>query len=183
VLLARMPTGAAAAGYGPVMQLYGAVTLFELGQADEARARSPLQPGVPLERPDDYQATFLDTAAAIVAAETGDVAVAPALLERLDPLRGRWAFAGTGAASLGFVDLAVARLLALLGQREAAGEAFAAAVRAHEAAGTPAGLARALVHQGRFLGAHGGGALARAAAIADAHGLVPIARLAAAPVP
>jgi hypothetical protein len=98
-------------------------------------------------------------------------------------LRGRWAFAGTGAASLGFVDLAVARLLALLGEREAAGEAFAAAVRAHEAAGTPAGLARALVHQGRFLGAHGDGARARAAAIADAHGLVPIARLAAAPVP
>ncbi len=156
------PTRPGAIGFALALQLYSAVILFDLDRRDEATARVPYRRGELPERPLDYVTVFIDAAAAHVAAEIGDAAAVPALLERLSPMAGRWANAGTGAGSLGLVDLAIARLHATAGADEDARAWFARAVENHERIGAPAWLARSLLHQGVFLGADGGDALDRA---------------------
>ena len=164
-----------AIGFALALQLYSAVMLFDLGRRDEAIARIPYRRGEVPERPLDYVTVFIDVAAAHVAAELGDAAAVPALLERLEPMAGRWANAGTGAGSLGLVDLAIARLHATAGDDAAAREWFATAVDRHERIGAPAWLARSLLHQGVFLGPDGAASLDRAAALADTYGLPIVA--------
>ena len=85
-----------AIGFALTLQLYSAVMLFDLGRRDEAIARIPYRSGEVPERPLDYVTVFIDVAAAHVAAELGDAAAVPALLERLEPMAGRWANAGAG---------------------------------------------------------------------------------------
>ena len=164
-----------AIGFALALQLYSAVMLFDLGRRDEAIARIPYRRGEVPERPLDYVTVFIDVAAAHVAAELDDAAAVPALLERLEPMAGRWANAGTGAGSLGLVDLAIARLHATAGDDAAAREWFATAVDRHERIGAPAWLARSLLHQGVFLGPDGAASLDRAAALADTYGLPIVA--------
>ena len=179
-VLAAFPPEVRGPGYTTAIQLYAAVMLFDLGRPADARARIPMPPGALLDRPLDYLTVFLDVAAATVAAETADEVAAAGLLTRLAPLAGRWANAGTGAGSLGFVDLALARLQVVAGDHAAARQGFEQAVVVHERAGTPPWLARTLVHQGRFLrsvgdGAAGDAALARAAQLAELHRLPIVA--------
>ena len=164
-----------AIGFALALQLYSAIVLFDLGRHDEASARIPYRRGAVPDRPLDYVTVFIDVAAAHVAAELGDAAAVPALLERLEPMAGRWANAGTGAGSLGLVDLAIARLHETAGDEGAAREWFATAVDRHERIGAPAWLARSLLHQGLFLGPDGAASLDRAAALADTYGLPIVA--------
>lgn len=174
-------------GYGLAWRLYTAVILFDLGRPAEARQRIPYGPGEVPVRPDDYTRTFIDTAAAIVAVETADLVSARALLQRLLPMAGRWAAGGSAALSLGLVSLAIARLSHLLGDEEQAELWFGDAVAGHERAGTPAWLARSLLYQGRFWIDCGrmdaaAAALERAASIARAYGMAPVAAQVAAQV-
>ncbi|MDT3443389.1 BTAD domain-containing putative transcriptional regulator [Pseudofrankia sp. BMG5.37] len=167
-------------GFALAVRLYVAVILFDLGRPDDAVRQLPYPRGTVPDRPLDYVTVFIDVAAAIVAAETGDAVAAAVLLDRITPWAGRWASAGTAAASLGLVDLAIARLHAAVGDTARARPAFAAAVAGHERVGSPAWLARSLLHQGRFLRAAGDGAAAsaaftRAAALADAFALPIVA--------
>ncbi|MCU1503360.1 MAG: regulatory protein LuxR, partial [Ilumatobacteraceae bacterium] len=163
-------------GYALVVRLFTAVILFDLGRRDEALERLPYARGEVPTRPLDYTTTFVDTAAANIAAETSDRVGAAALLARLAPMAGRWVAPGTGAASLGLVDLALARLHATLDRTDDARGWFEAAVAGHERLGAPAWLARSLLHQGRFLvrcgePAAGTAALRRAAELAREHRL------------
>ncbi len=177
---ARLPGGA----YALMVQLYVVIILFDVGQAAEARRRIPHPRGTLIERPLDHTTVFLDVAAGIVAAETNDVVAASGLLARLAPMAGRWSNLGTAAGSLGFVDLTIARLHATVGDRPSAGHWYDRAVGVHEGAGTPAWLARTLLHQGRFLldedPQRAGECLDRAAALADTFGLAIVARQVAA---
>lgn len=180
-LVTGLRAAPAAGGYANALRLLGAVILFDLGRPDDAVRLLPHARGTLLDRPLDYVTTFLDVAAAHAAAETADAAAAVGLLERLSPYAGRWANAGTGAGSLGLVDLAIARLHVTVGDGPAARHWFERAVVGHERTETPAWLARSLVHQGRFLidaGAAEDGrrALVRAAALADAFALPIVAR-------
>jgi hypothetical protein len=133
------------------------------------------------DRPLDYQTIFIDVAAATVAVELRDLDAAAGLLARLAPWAGRWANAGTAAGSLGLVELALGRLHAVLGHDDDARRWFAAAVAGHEQAGSPAWLARSLLHQGRYLRSQGDDVAAqraflRAAGIAEEYALVIVAR-------
>ena len=116
------PTTEGAIGFALALQLYSAILLFDLDRRDEAIARIPHRRGEVPDRPSDYVTVFIDVAAAHVAAEVGDLAAVPALLDRLAPMAGRWANGGTGAGSLGLVDLAIARLHATAGNVEQARE-------------------------------------------------------------
>ena len=170
-----------AAGYARAIRLYLAVVMFDLDRREEAESLVAHPRGTLLDRPLDYLTTFLDVAAAIIAAETEDTVAAAGLLDRLSPFAGRWANAGTGAGSLGLVDLTLARLHATVGDEVAARHWFEAAVVGHEHVGAPAWLARSLLHQGRFLRSRGepvaaADALRRAGAIAEAFSLPIVAQ-------
>ncbi len=180
-LIDAVLAGADVTGFALAIRLYVAVILFDLGRPDDAVRQLPYPQGTVPDRPLDYVTVFIDVAAAIVAAETGDAVAAAVLLDRITPWAGRWASAGTAAGSLGLVDLAIARLHATVGDTARARPAFAAAVAGHERVGSPAWLARSLLHQGRFLRAAGDEAAAlaaftRAAALADAFALPIVAR-------
>ena len=102
-------------------------------------------------------------------------------------MSGRWAAGGSAALSLGLVDLTLARLVDVLGDRDQAESLFAVAVAGHERVGAPAWLARSLLYQGRFWidtdrVVDGLAALERAGAIAAAYGLAPIAAQVAAQI-
>ena len=173
--------------YGLAWRLYTAVILFDLNRRDQARERIPYGRGEVPERPDDYTRTFIDTAAALIAVETRDVQGAELLLRRLLPMSGRWAAGGSAALSLGLVDLTLARLVDVLGDRDQAESLFTVAVAGHERVGAPAWLARSLLYQGRFWidtdrVVDGLAALERAGAIAAAYGLAPIAAQVAAQI-
>ena len=157
--------------------------LVEGGETERAAAiASTVDTRVPLR--DDYTklcGTALDLH---VRTELGDVAAVSDLAPQLDPYRGRWTQAGTGGASGGLAELPLARAAAAVGDVARARAEFAAAVAGHERLGTPAWLARSLLHQGRFLIGTGDrgdrrageDALARAGALAERHGLPYVAR-------
>ena len=130
------PTTEGAIGFALALQLYSAILLFDLDRRDEAIARIPHRRGEVPDRPSDYVTVFIDVAAADVAAEVGDLVAVPVLLDRLAPMAGRWANGGTGAGSLGLVDLAIARLHATAGNGEQARSWFARSVDAHRARGS-----------------------------------------------
>ena len=98
----------------------------------------------------------------------GDAAAAARVRAVVERWSGRWANCGTAALGLGLVDLALARADALLGDHDAARARFAAAASGHERLGTPAWLARTLVHQSRFLAATGRADDAAAGSVAAA---------------
>ena len=156
------PTTEGAIGFALALQLYSAILLFDLDRRDEAMARIPHRRGEVPDRPSDYVTVFIDVAAAHVAAEVGDLAAVPVLLDRLAPMAGRWANGGTGAGSLGLVDLAIARLHTTAGNVEQARSCVPRSVSARDRVGAPAWLARSLLHQGVFLGVDGAAALDRA---------------------
>lgn len=168
-------------GYRLAWTLYTSVILFELQRPEEARARLPYGAGTVPARPEDYTTVFIDTAAAIIAAETNDQLAAEQLLMRLEPMAGRWAAGGSAALSLGLVDLALARLYATIGDEQRAETWFASAVARHQRNATPSWLARSLLHQARFWLSTNGDATAaaavldRAATIASTFGLAPVA--------
>lgn len=167
-------------GYTLSMRLCAAVILFDLGRPADALRMVPYQRGTAPQRPSDYTTIFIDTAASIIAAETGDAASAVILLDRVLPFAGRWASGSTVAFSFGFVDLAIARLLVTLGRLDEARSWFATTIAAHERVGAPAWMARTLLHQGRFLLDAGQrdaalAALDRGLSIADMHGVVTVA--------
>ncbi len=151
-LLSAVPVGPDPKGYALAFRWWSAALLCELGEHALARERLGASSGITLpERPSDYLTIFIDVAAAMCVAELGDVAAATELLPRLLPFAGRWAHAGTAAGSLGLVDLHIARLQALTGDRDAATASFAAAVAGHERLAAPSWLARSRRHQDAWL--------------------------------
>jgi class 3 adenylate cyclase/DNA-binding SARP family transcriptional activator len=156
--------------------------LLEAGQPERAASVvASIDPTVPLG--DDYTKLCGTAFALHVRAELGDVAAVAELAGQLAPYRGRWSQAGTGGCSGGLVDLALARAAAAMGDTDRARADFETAVAGHERLGTPAWLARSLVHQGRFLIATGEeadrrageAALQRAEDLADQHGFPYVA--------
>lgn len=178
-LLTSLPASPGVMGYAHAFLWWTTALLFDIGRHDLAMPRmAELGDPVP-QRPADFLTIFIDAAAGLCAASSGDTASAAALAERLDPWRGRWASAGTAAGSLGLVDLTLARLHAVLGDDDTARRGFAAAVIGHERLGAPGWLARSLLHEGTFLAATGDrtGAAAswrRAESVAVAAGLTAI---------
>jgi DNA-binding SARP family transcriptional activator len=140
------------------------------------------QLGPPTDLPDDYTTLGFGCAALQLRAGLGQVDGVARLMPQLEPFEGRWAAMGTGPAVIGMVDLALARGAECLGRLDEARRRYEVAVVGHERMRTPAWLARSLIHQGRFLLAHGHpedevaavAALDRAAALAARHGLVPL---------
>jgi DNA-binding SARP family transcriptional activator len=176
---------AAGTGFEPTLREYlSAIALEADAHADVAALLPP--PGhVPPARRNDHAMLLTHTAAAHVRADLGDADAAAVLVERLAPFAGRLTSVGAAPPTFGLVDLALARVLSVIGRRDEARAAFAAAVTGHERAGAPAWLARSLLYQGGFLVEAGevdagGAALARASAIAERYRLVHVARRAAA---
>jgi DNA-binding SARP family transcriptional activator/tetratricopeptide (TPR) repeat protein len=169
-------------GWTEVMAL---VTL-EVGDPDAREAAQQLVSSIVdvVAVPDDWTWLWVLTVAAHVRADLGMVEDCARLVDLLEPHRGRWVISGTGSASFGLVDLALARCLAALGRTDEARAAFADAVTGHDRIRTPAWLARSLGHQARFLAGTGDPADAEAAeaardrarTLADRHGLPYVLR-------
>jgi DNA-binding SARP family transcriptional activator len=157
--------------------------LLEAGDSDRAAGiAARVDPTVPLG--DDYTMLCGTAFALHVRADLGDLDGLATIAAQLEPYRGRWAHAGTGGCSGGLVELALARAAAASGDHRRARADFATAVAGHERLGTPAWLARSLVHQGRFLvgtgdpadRAAGEAALVRAEELARQHGFPYVMR-------
>jgi DNA-binding SARP family transcriptional activator len=132
---------------------------------------------------DDYAMLATATMSLHVRAGVGDLDGVAAISAQLEPYRGRWASTGSGGCVVGLVDLALARGAVTAGQEASARRYFERAVAGHERLRTPAWLARSLLHQGQFLqrvepdqGRAGREAIHRAAALAESHDLVHVAR-------
>ncbi len=153
---------------------------LELGAPDLAervlaspQARSPLV--------DDWTLLFAAAAALHSRVELGHPDDAAPIADLLLPYSGRWTNSGTAPITSGPVDLALARWAAACGDTDAARRWFDTSVELLRRGGAYAWLARALVHQGRFLSATGDdaagtAALAEARTLADQHGFVYVRR-------
>ena len=150
--------------------------LVETGALDRARALVGPVGSVP-DQPHDWLWFEVTIAAALARTELADRAASAVLYERLSPCAGRLAlFVGP---FLGGTDLALARLAALLDRRAAALHHVAAAVERLDRLDARPALARALLTQGELLAptdpAASHATLARARAVADEVGVVPVA--------
>ncbi|MDQ3978092.1 MAG: hypothetical protein M3314_00870 [Actinomycetota bacterium] len=148
--------------------------LTEFGRKAEARAFAGPMGSVP-NVPDDWLWLSTMVAAALVRADLADEVAARVLYRRLLPHAGCVGIAGS-LPLLGSVDLALARLAVLLGDRTAARNHAAAAVRIEERLGALAWLARALVTAADVATdrQEASALRARAAGIASDLGLVPV---------
>jgi DNA-binding SARP family transcriptional activator len=161
----------------------GAMVLLETGWPEDA-ARLLGRRGLAPEPRDDYTAPLIYVAAAHVRVEIGDTAAAEVILPKIRPFAGQLVVNSSATPVGGLADLAIARVEELLGHQEQARAAYVAAVEGHERLGAPAWLARSLFHQSLFLRSTGEEADAfaaeaarqRAASIADAFDLAPLAR-------
>jgi DNA-binding SARP family transcriptional activator len=168
--------------YDRLVAEFAAWLLVENGRSDEAgRALSRVGDTGPMA--DDYT-TLVSAALGLHArAELGDREGVAELFEVLRPYSGRWAGAGSGAASGGLVDLALARGAVVLGRDDQARTWFEAATAGHEQLRTPVWLARSLLHHGRFLlgrdrleAPHGRDLIERAGRLAERHGASNVVR-------
>jgi DNA-binding SARP family transcriptional activator len=168
--------------YEDLAREYGALVLFDNGRPEEASRLLARRGTVPAPR-SDYTTSLILVAAAHVRAETGDVAAAEVLYDRLLPFAGQVIANSTATPYVGLADLGLARLAALLDRPDEAREWFARSVAGHDRLGSPVWLARSLLHQGRFLLStgdegdqiEGSRALFRGGCIAEAMNLAPLA--------
>jgi DNA-binding SARP family transcriptional activator len=169
--------------YDLLAREFGAMVLLDNGWPDDATRLLGPRGSVPEPR-DDYTAPLIFVSAAHVRVEVGDVWAAEALLPKIQPFAGQVIANSSATPFVGMADLAIARVEELLGHEDLAREAYAAAVAGHERLGAPAWLARSLFHQSQLLrrSPHEADAYAaeaarqRAASIADAFDLAPLAR-------
>jgi DNA-binding SARP family transcriptional activator len=169
--------------YSRLVMEFTAWVLMENGRLEEAaQVLRSIDGSLPIS--DDYTTLVTASMATHLRASVGDLDGVATVMGQLEPYSGRWAAAGSSGCVVGLVDLALARGAATLGRHDDAHRWFDAAVVGHERLRAPGWLARSLLHQGQFLVEHGTAsdrtagraAIARAAAIAESHGLTNIAR-------
>lgn len=173
-------TTAVESAYGRTVAETFAFAMLELGRADLA-ATLVESFDASSEFPNDYMSLCCMTAALHVRVELGHRDAAASIAGKLAPFGNRWASAGTTPSSMGPTKLALARELALRGETSQAAAAFADAVGLIESNDAFPWLARALVHQARFLhdtddGAGAAVAVERAARLAERFGLIYVER-------
>ncbi|WP_327008607.1 AAA family ATPase [Dactylosporangium sp. NBC_01737] len=113
-------TFAAQAAIGPIADDALALALASAGRLDEARA---VAVGVHPLRPDYFQSAFLAVRGLAIVA-TGRTDLAPAVIERLLPVRGQIAGMSSTSVAMRPVAYVLGRLYALLGDRDRAVEHF-----------------------------------------------------------